>query len=243
MDVDFERYSRDAVHFFNRRVSPLLCEAVRQSPDDAVVVDYGCGDGAVIWSLRENGHLSRAGRVVGLDISPIRLKRFMKMTGCEAVRHDAAGVLPLAAQSADLLISTMVIEHVPNDHDMMRQIARVLKPGGRCFISTVLKKRWAWYFRRSPDGRWVLDATHVREYKSPQQVQQLVQQAGLRVERTRIYKLAFPIMHPVLRVLHRMKLVREVNRLFVQHRWLRWLEHVAVPVPGYAAIEVVAVKG
>jgi len=240
--VDFENYSRQAVHFFSAVLPPLLREAVQQSPDNAAVVDYGCGDGHLVWTLRHHGLLGRAGTVIGLDISDIRLRRFIENTGYSTLLHAPDSDLPLADGSIDLVMSTMVIEHAPDDRWMADQIARVLKPDGRVYLTTVVKRNWAWYFRRSPDGRWVLDSTHVREYRSRAEVENLIENSGLQIEKVILKQLAFPVIHPIVRIINRWVPLRGVNRLFVDNRFMRLLEKLALPIPGYYAIEVVARK-
>jgi len=240
--VDFAEYSRQAVHFFSSEVPPLLKLTLDRSIDPAVVVDYGCGDGHLIWTLRHSGLLVRAGRVIGLDISAIRLKRFHKNTGFDTLLHAPETPLPIEDGSVDVLLSTMVIEHAPDDHWMMAQIQRVLREGGRVYLTTVVKRKWAWYFRRSPDGRWVLDSTHEREYGSQAEVQDMVTGAGLRIETVAMKRLAFPIIHPIVRIINRWVPLRGVNRLFITSRLMRLLEKLVLPIFGYYAIEVVAVK-
>ncbi len=240
--VDFDEYSRQAVHFFSTAVTPLLREVAEKSPDHSTVVDYGCGDGHLIWTLRHNGLLDRAGQVIGLDISDIRLQRFRKNTGFHTLLHAPDTALPLADDSIDLLLSTMVIEHAPDDQWMADQIARVLKPGGRVCLTTVVKRNWTWYFRRSPDGRWVLDPTHVREYGSRDEVEHLIVQSGLRIEQVALKLLAFPVIHPIIRVINSWWPLRGVNMLFINSRAMRLLEKLVLPIPGYYSIEVIAVK-
>jgi len=240
--VDFENYSRQAVHFFSAVVPPLLREAVGRSPAGAAVVDYGCGDGHLIWTLHHHGLLDHAGSVIGLDISDIRLRRFADNTGYNTLLHAPESDLPVADGSIDVLMSTMVIEHAPNDQWMADQIARVLKPGGQVYLTTVVKKKWAWYFRRSPDGRRVLDSTHVREYGSREEVEQLIEKSGLQIEKVILKQLAFPVIHPIVRIINNLIPIRGVNRLFVDNRFMRLLEKLALPIPCYYAIELIARK-
>ncbi len=240
--VDFNAYSQHAVHLFSTHVPPLLRRTVEQMPNGAVVADYGCGDGHLIWALRQAGLLERSGLTIGLDISGIRVGRFVANTGQQGVLHDISAGPPLADRSLDVVLSTMVIEHAPDDCWMVRQIARMLKPGGKVYLTTVVKRRWAWYFRRSPDGRWVLDSTHVREYGSPESVERLMKDAGLHIEEVVLTQLAFPIIHPVVRIMNRIAPIRGINKLFTSSRTMRVLELAALPIPGYRTIEIVAAK-
>ena len=77
--------------------------------------------------------------------------------------------LPFGSKSFDLVVSTQVIEHVPDDQAFVREIKRVLTSGGLCVVSSVIKMHFGWYFYRNKQGERVLDPTHVREYSSAQE--------------------------------------------------------------------------
>jgi len=96
-----------------------------------LVLDAGCGSG-------ENTvrYVQRAERVVALDLVPAAVRR-------AASRHAAilgcAGdcqALPLADETVDAVMSTDVIEHMPDDRAYLGEIRRVMKPGARALIAT-----------------------------------------------------------------------------------------------------------
>lgn len=93
------------------------------------VLDYGCGAGQIVSILRSRG-IDASGCDVfyeGGDYSPHLLpdaaKHIHRMTGDR---------IPFANATFDVVISNQVMEHVPNFDIAMAEIARVLKPGGRC---------------------------------------------------------------------------------------------------------------
>jgi ubiquinone/menaquinone biosynthesis C-methylase UbiE len=51
-------------------------------------------------------------------------------------------LLPLAAESVDAVLATDLIEHVAEPEVMLREMSRVLKPGGVCLVSAA--HRWSW---------------------------------------------------------------------------------------------------
>ena len=61
---------------------------------------------------------------------------------------SADAVPDVADATLDAVISTMVMEHVPNESAYLAEIRRVLRTGGRAYVTTVFKKQWAWYFRK-----------------------------------------------------------------------------------------------
>jgi SAM-dependent methyltransferase len=87
------------------------------------VLDLGCGDGAF------GARVAPAARRYGVDTSPDRL-RLAAGTGALVVRADAAA-LPYPAASLDAVIANSTLEHLPDPAAAVREVARVLRPGGR----------------------------------------------------------------------------------------------------------------
>ncbi|MBL8352951.1 MAG: class I SAM-dependent methyltransferase [Burkholderiaceae bacterium] len=235
---EFERHAERSVHFFSRRVPALLRQVLAGVPAGAAVVDVGCGDGQLVWSLIETGALPAGVTVMGVDLSPVRVKRFTQLTGQPAILANGERLEGVADASVDLCISTMVMEHVPDDAAYAETLARIVKPGGWLFLTTVLRKPGAWYFRRAPDGRRVLDPTHVREYADVATVRRPLEAAGFRVEELRLERLVFPIAHPLVRLLNAARPLRDVQRLFLSAPW-SWFEAMALPIPRYREIQLV----
>src|SRR5688572_23675767 len=113
--VDLESYSRNAVHFFSLNVPPLLASSVQAQKKGFTILDLGCGDGNMIHGLEESGLLNRAGQVIGVDLSPQRIERFTANAGFKGIVSSAERVEQIVDCQIDLLVNTMVIEHVPDD--------------------------------------------------------------------------------------------------------------------------------
>lgn len=235
---EFERHAEQSVHFFSRRVPAVLRRVLAGLSAGARVVDVGCGDGQLVWSLIETGALPAGVTVVGVDLSPVRVKRFMRLTGQPAILADGEKLEGVTDASVDLCISTMVMEHVPNDASYAATLARIVKPGGWLFLTTVLRKPGAWYFRKAPDGRRVLDPTHVREYSDVASVRQPLEAAGFRVEELKLERLVFPIAHPLVRLVNTVMPIPDVQHLFLKAPW-SWVEALALPIPRYREIQLV----
>jgi len=129
------------------------------------ILDLGCGDGALIQAILKEFPNKK---ITGVDISPRRIdslkKRFPKKTFiCGDISH-----IRLKRGVFDLVLSTQVIEHIKDDKKMIEEMNKLLKKSGFLYVSSVIKKPWAIYKYRNK-GRFVLDPTHEREYKSKEE--------------------------------------------------------------------------
>lgn len=96
-------------------------------PGDAIL-DVGCGNGSILRGLKAKGWTN----LHGLEISPYAVGRL----GSEGITMHA-GLLPhpmLRPGSYDLVIASQVLEHIIRRRPFLREIARLLKPGGRAFF-------------------------------------------------------------------------------------------------------------
>ena len=123
----------------------------------------------------------------------------------------------------------MVMEHVPDEGAYLAEIRRILRPGGRAYVTTVFKKPWAWYFRKR-DGESVLDTSHLREYTDLPAFRRLVEASRLRIVALERKQLWFPLLDPLL--------FRVGGRLRAHPAALRPLRTVKVPIPGYYSLEL-----
>jgi SAM-dependent methyltransferase len=95
------------------------------------VLDVACGSGFGLGMLREVG-----ARPVGFDLDAPTLRRIRIEQRQQVLAAGDATRLPLLTACFDQVVSFETIEHVPDAHALVRELRRVLKPGGRLILST-----------------------------------------------------------------------------------------------------------
>ncbi|HET7250150.1 MAG TPA: methyltransferase domain-containing protein [Gemmatimonadales bacterium] len=96
------------------------------------ILDCGCGPGSITIGLAE---AVAPGDVVGVDVEPRQLDSARQLAaerGVPNLRFESASIyeLPFADASFDVAVAHFVIEHVSDPLRALREMRRVLKPGG-----------------------------------------------------------------------------------------------------------------
>ena len=200
-----------------------ICEQVKDRR--ARILDVGCGTGANLVRLSDFGDAE------GVDISPDALK-FCRERGLNNVKLGAAESLPYDDHEFDLVTAFDVVEHMDDDVAGLREMRRVLRPGGRVllFVPTFM---FLWGVQDEVSN-------HRRRYRL-EELRQAVTAAGFEVERTTYANITFFL--PVLLVRKFMRLtgvrtetensinIPALNRVFgaIFGAERHWLRHLNIP--------------
>jgi SAM-dependent methyltransferase len=159
----------------------------------ARVLDVGCGDGRHIAIAAE-----RRTYAVGVDYDPAELRKSKARLGRARLAATGARVdrpapvdliaadashLPFRPDAFDAVICTETLEHLPDDTAAMREIARVLTPGGLLHGAVPSHFTEIPYFALSPGYRNA-PGGHVRIY-APKRLFAKLHRAGFRIDQMR----------------------------------------------------------
>ncbi len=145
------------------------------------VLDVGCGDGTLALVAAQHG----AARVAGCDPDPRMIARAI----AQAARGNAtielavarSQALPFADDSFDVVTCITVLAFVPDAAGAIREMARVLRPGGRLVIGDL--GRWScWAVRRRIRGWFGAVLWRGAWFRGAGELAAMVRDAGLAVD-------------------------------------------------------------
>jgi SAM-dependent methyltransferase len=184
--ADYDSRAYDSLvlpqRYWQRKRFQILKE---MSGSSARKLDIGCGSGRFIQSEPDT---------VGLDLEPSKL-RFLRRTNPRLVRSTCTA-LPFADESFETVVNSQLIEHLPYDAELFREMNRVLEPGGILVVGTPDYGRLAWRLTETvyklvlPYAYGDEHVTHYTRYRLTEELAQ----AGFAIERYRYIMGGEPIL-------------------------------------------------
>jgi 2-polyprenyl-6-hydroxyphenyl methylase / 3-demethylubiquinone-9 3-methyltransferase len=165
-------------------INPLRLEWIASHAGlaGATVLDVGCGGGILAEAMAQRG-----ARVTGIDLSEkaLRVAELHLHESRLDVRYEKSSVEDLAGEF-DLVTCMELLEHVPQPASMVAACARLVRPGGRVFFSTINRNPKAYLFA-VVGAEYVLGllpkGTHdYARFIKPSELSRWSRAAGLRVE-------------------------------------------------------------
>jgi len=150
-DKDFQGWSEDERRNIRRAtISRYLTEHV---PRGSSLLDVGCGFGEVLSGI------PNAYRLHGIDYSDSNVRVAQEiLKGSAEVKWGSIYQIPYQTASQDVCLCLEVIEHIEDDARAVREIVRVLKPGG--ILITAVPSTYYW-----PQYKQLIG--HFRHYTRP----------------------------------------------------------------------------
>ena len=209
--------------------------------DNKTIIDLGCGAGQLLYNIqRIAGHYSNC-KVIGFDFTEGAISLARKL--CPEAEFKRGDVMntQFPPDTFDIVSSSMVIEHVDDDK-FLAEISRIIKPGGVLFLTTVMKKDWAWYYLKNSKGESVLNLTHLREYRSADEIVSKVMKHGFHEVYLETPRLKFSLLDFLLIRLGTLLKIKYFLEIAAKDFIVTLRKILRIPIPGYYAIEVIAIK-
>ena len=168
-------------------INPLRLKYIhdRAGLKDKSVLDVGCGGGILAESMAAYG-----ARVTGIDLgeAPLAVARLhLKESGqkVEYLHLSAEDIARERPESYDIVTCMEMLEHVPEPASTIDACARLVKPGGQVFFSTINRNPKSWLFA-IVGAEYVLNllprGTHeYMKFIKPSELESWARHAGLTV--------------------------------------------------------------
>jgi SAM-dependent methyltransferase len=178
-------------------------------PQQARILDAGCGSG------RNMVELASLGTVTGIELSQTSVALARERNRGKVVAGSILQ-MPFAEDSFDLAMSLDVIEHLEDDLAALRELRRVVAPGGALLV-TVPAYQWLW------SGHDEINHHHRRYTR--RSLQRVAELAGWRQQRTTYFNSLLLPVAILLRILERVntKTTESSLDLWVPPEPLNWL--------------------
>lgn len=149
----FNAYLHARYEIITKILSEAITEKKYDRKNEISVIDFGCGDGVQLNSVKKLNDKRIALKLYGIDLSEEALKTAKKRIPDTSFKIASTYETGFTENYFDISLSSDVIEHVLDPSRMIDEMIRVTKPGGHIIIATPVK------YTEVP-----LDTMHVQEF-------------------------------------------------------------------------------
>jgi SAM-dependent methyltransferase len=151
-EMSDQGYHAGAIGLFHKIMIPYLVRSMGIGAED-LVVDIGAGHGHALIPLFHAGFRN----LVAVDREDVSFDLFAKKYGIGCCMCDLTkDRIPIGDGSVGGALCLHMIEHLSSPENLLREIVRILKPGGAfCIVTPDWRKQYRTFYR---------DPTHVRPY-------------------------------------------------------------------------------
>ena len=149
------------------------------------ILDVGCGRGFMLFFLKNYFHYEKA---IGTQISRPAIE-FARRRLLLDIRDKDLPEINFEADSFEIVSMLHVLEHVKNPEEYVREIHRILKPGGKFVVEVPNFSSWT----RKMTGRyWLsLDLKYHLTFFSPETLSALLKKYGFKIRQTNTFSLEY----------------------------------------------------
>ncbi|TXJ02237.1 MAG: bifunctional 2-polyprenyl-6-hydroxyphenol methylase/3-demethylubiquinol 3-O-methyltransferase UbiG [Neisseriales bacterium] len=183
-DLAHEWWNTDGAFKTLHQINPLRCEFIQKHSEirDKALIDVGCGGGILSEALAKLG-----AQVSAIDLAPqsIEIAKLHLYESNLSVNYECIEVGAKAAQSPegfDVVTCMEMLEHVPDPAYIIQECAKLLKPNGMAFFST-LNRNFKSYALGVVAAEYILNlvpqGTHdYQKFIKPAELRNMLKQAG-----------------------------------------------------------------
>jgi ubiquinone/menaquinone biosynthesis C-methylase UbiE len=160
LDLNADAYG-SCFTYSRRRLDELLERYLPRRGAALSLLDVGCGTGHHMAALRERGF-----EVAGVDGSEEMLEHARAQNPGSEVRHADVEAIPFPDASFDFVVCIEVLRYLPGSARCIKEMARVLKPGGVCLATATpaFNLNGYWLVNRVANRMRVSDLVRLKQF-------------------------------------------------------------------------------
>jgi len=187
------------------RASESQVGLVKQYKNGTYLLDIGCGEGFFLFNASRAGYITK-----GIELSQDAVEYARREFGLD-VEAKPFEELQFPEDHFDVITLWQVLEHMPYPRMILKEVRRILKPGGLLVVSTpniegipakILRKRW-WNIRR----------LHINQFTT-KTLTNILKNAGLKNISSVSYKESISLLMLFIPILKYLRLYKPLRNLF-----------------------------